>query len=85
MAQKNQYDLILMDIHMPRMNGIEATEKIRTFDHTTPIVALTAVEMEEIRKTVEEAGMNDIILKPYDVSQFHTTILRNLNTTRETI
>ena len=80
MAKNNEYDLILMDIHMPNMDGVEATEIIRKFDPVTPIVALTAVEIAEIRKRVMEAGMNDIILKPYDVSQFLTTILRNLNT-----
>lgn len=65
---------------MPNMNGVEATQIIRKFDTVTPIVALTAVEIAEIRKEVMEAGMNDIILKPYDVSQFLTTILRNVNT-----
>ncbi|MBX2829222.1 MAG: response regulator [Flavobacteriaceae bacterium] len=80
LAENNTYDLILMDIHMPNMNGVEATQIIRKFDTVTPIVALTAVEIAEIRKEVMEAGMNDIILKPYDVSQFLTTILRNVNT-----
>ncbi len=80
LAKKNEYDLILMDIHMPNMNGIEATKVIRQFDAMTPIIALTAVEIAEIRKEVMEVGMNDIILKPYDVSQFLTTILRNVNT-----
>ncbi|MDC8002427.1 response regulator [Aureisphaera galaxeae] len=80
LAEKNEYDLILMDIHMPNMNGIEATKIIRKLDTATPIVALTAVEIAEIRKEVMDAGMNDIILKPYDVSQFLTTILRNVNT-----
>lgn len=83
MTKNNSYDLILMDIHMPNKNGIEATEEIRTFNSTTPIVALTAVEVAEIRKKIMDAGMNDVILKPYDVSQFLNTILRNLNTTIE--
>lgn len=80
MAQKNNYGLILMDIHMPVMGGVEATKNIRTFDTQTPIIALTAVEIEEARNAIIEAGMNDVILKPYDVAQFLTVILRNLNT-----
>lgn len=79
LVQKNNYGLILMDIHMPKMGGVEATTTIRTFDKKTPIIALTAVEIEEARKAILEAGMNDIILKPYDVAQFLTVILRNLN------
>ena len=68
-----------MDIHMPEINGLDATKAIRKFNQTTPIVALTAVEANEIRNEIELAGMNDIILKPYDISQFLNTILRNLN------
>lgn len=79
LAKSNHYQLILMDIHMPDMDGIEATKEIRKFDTTTPIVALTAVEAGEIGETIRGVGMNDIILKPYDVSQFLNTILRNLN------
>ncbi len=68
-----------MDIHMPKIDGIQATLQIREFNTTTPIVALTAVELDEMRATIIESGMDDIILKPYDVSQFLTTILRNIN------
>ncbi|RMB59110.1 response regulator [Dokdonia sinensis] len=79
LVQEQNYDLILMDIHMPKIDGIQATKVIRKFDKTTPIVALTAVEMDEMRATIMNSGMNDIILKPYDISQFLTIILRNLN------
>lgn len=79
LANENTYDLILMDIHMPKVDGIQATKAIRKFDKDTPIVALTAVEMDEMRTTIMNSGMNDIILKPYDISQFLTIILRNLN------
>lgn len=78
MAQKNNYGLILMDIHMPNMGGIEATKTIRSFHKNLPIIALTAVEIEEMRSQIISSGMNDIILKPYDVSQFFATIYRNL-------
>lgn len=72
------YDLILMDIHMPNKDGLQATKEIREFDTTTPIIALTAVEIAEIRHKVQEAGMDDILVKPYDVSQFLNVILRNI-------
>jgi len=79
LVKENNYDLILMDIHMPKVDGVEATKAIRKFNQEIPIVALTAVELDEMRATIMNSGMNDIILKPYDISQFLTTILRNLN------
>lgn len=79
LVKTTKYDLILMDIHMPNIDGIEATKQIRKFNAYIPIIALTAVEMGEIIQEIQEAGMNDIILKPYDISQFITTILRNLD------
>ncbi|WP_299675562.1 response regulator [uncultured Dokdonia sp.] len=79
LVKENNYDLILMDIHMPKVDGVEATKAIRKFNAEVPIVALTAVELDEMRATIMDSGMNDIILKPYDISQFLTTILRNLN------
>ncbi|NND87924.1 MAG: response regulator [Flavobacteriaceae bacterium] len=78
LAKEHSYQLILMDIHMPDKDGIQTTREIREFDMTTPIVALTAVEADEIRTVIYQAGMDDLILKPYDVSQFLNTILRNL-------
>jgi len=78
LAKSNHYDLILMDINMPTKNGIEATKEIRKFNTTIPIIALTAVEVEEIRYRIFECGMNDIIVKPYDVAKFRQTIAKNL-------
>lgn len=77
-AGKGSFDLILMDINMPMMNGIEATREIRKFNTHVPILALTAVEVEELRSQIYEAGMDDIIVKPYDVTKFEQTILKNL-------
>ena len=79
LAMNNFYDLILMDIHMPEINGIEATRSIRKFNSQVPILALTAVELEEMRAKILESGMNDIILKPYDISEFMAIILSNLH------
>jgi len=72
------FDLVLMDVNMPGITGMEATQKIRNFNKVIPIVALTAVEVEEIREKIHSAGMNDIIVKPYDVQQFYRVIYRNI-------
>lgn len=72
-----QYDLILMDVNMPVMDGIEATKIIRQ-NYNIPIIALTAVEIEEMRKNILKCGMNDIIIKPYDVKAFKHVIIKNL-------
>lgn len=77
----HDYDLILMDINMPVKNGLDATREIREFNKTIPILALTAVEVEEMRFNIYDSGMNDIIVKPYDISKFTQTILKHLNTT----
>ncbi|WP_203255761.1 response regulator [Hyunsoonleella ulvae] len=78
MARKNNYDLILMDINMPVKNGIDAARDIRVFNNSTPIIALTAVEIEEQKYQIFESGMNDIIVKPYDIDVFKRTIIENL-------
>jgi signal transduction histidine kinase/ActR/RegA family two-component response regulator len=79
LVKENDYSLVLMDIHMPEVGGIEATTAIRTFNKRVPIGEWTAGEADEIRENIFECGMNDIILKPYDVSHFLNTILSNLN------
>ena len=78
MAKNNTYDLILMDINMPIKNGIEASEEIRMFDKNTPIVALTAVEIEEQKHRIFKSGMNDIVVKPYDIELFKQILVENL-------
>lgn len=78
-VKRNKYDLILMDLNMPLMSGIDASIKIREFDRDTPIVALTAVEIEDVKDDIERAEINDIINKPFDKSEFYKIILRNIN------
>ncbi|GER58869.1 histidine kinase [Patiriisocius marinus] len=78
LIKNNHFDLILMDLNMPIMNGFEATIETRKFNSTIPIIALTAVEVEEVRNEIYAAGMDDIIVKPYDDSQFTRIILENL-------
>jgi len=77
-ASNGNYNLILMDLNMPVMDGFEATKQIRKFNQNIPIVALTAVEVEDVRNKIFEHGMNDIVVKPYDVNQFIQIILKNL-------
>ncbi|WP_298512672.1 ATP-binding protein [uncultured Kordia sp.] len=83
-VKQSTFDLILMDINMPVKNGIEATKDIRQFNTTIPIIALTAVDIEEQKNQIFECGMNDIILKPYDIDLFKKTIASNLNSKLET-
>jgi signal transduction histidine kinase len=74
----NTYDLILMDIQMPEMDGYEATEKIREIEKRTgghiPILALTASAMEKDRDLCLQAGMDDYIAKPVDKQDLIATI-----------
>ncbi|UZO79711.1 ATP-binding protein [Aquimarina sp. ERC-38] len=79
LVRVNDYDLILMDINMPEMNGLDATKVIRTFNPYIPIIALTAVEEGEVRDQALSVGMNDVIIKPYDTQQFFQTILKNIS------
>lgn len=63
---KEYFDVILMDINMPLINGFETTRKIRLMGIKTPIVALTAFDKAEITEEALSAGINDIIIKPFD-------------------
>ncbi|MFT5892117.1 MAG: signal transduction histidine kinase/CheY-like chemotaxis protein [Dokdonia sp.] len=77
-ARNQDFDLILMDIHMPGISGIEATEQIRLFDKGIPILALTAVTIDENIDEFHEAGFNDIIPKPYKIEEFFQKIHNGL-------
>ena len=66
MAKNNKYDIILMDVRMPVMDGLEATRRIREFDKETPIICMSANVYKEDKLEAEEAGMNDFIEKPLE-------------------
>ncbi len=78
MVQKEDFDLILMDLNMPYLNGTEATKRIREFDQTTPIIALTASELSEVQEECLAIGMNDIINKPLNKNDLRNIIAKNL-------
>ena len=78
LAKQNRYVLILMDMQMPLMNGVEATQAIRaiSLNQTTPILAMTANAFDEDREACIAAGMNEHISKPVDPEKLYETLLR---------
>lgn len=72
------YDMILMDIQMPQMNGYKATQEIRHLPDKDkaciPIIAMTANAFEEDKRKAIEAGMNDHIAKPIQVDKLLSTL-----------
>ncbi len=77
-ARTNSYDLILMDVHLPGMSGTDATTVIRSFDSTTPIIALTAISLNENKETLLSFGMNEVITKPFEPDYFYEVIFSYL-------
>ena len=78
MVTKNNYHIVLMDIHMPGISGIEATQRIREFNKELPIIALTAVTIDENLDEFYRAGFNEIIPKPFKTEEFFEKIHRTL-------
>ncbi|MGO4905746.1 ATP-binding protein [Flavobacterium sp. W20_MBD1_R3] len=74
LVRKNTFDLVLMDVHLPGINGTVATELIRTFDKNTPIIALTAISLLENREMLLSYGMNEVITKPFVPEDFYRII-----------
>ncbi len=74
LIEENDFDVVLMDIHMPGISGIEATKRVRKFDLDIPIVALTAVTIDENLDEFYKAGFNDIIPKPFKTEEFFEKI-----------
>lgn len=79
--QADTYDLIIMDVKMPVMDGVEATRKIRDLDSSIkdiPIIALTAYAMQGEQSKIMQAGMNDYIVKPMDREELKQVLSKYL-------
>ncbi|EZH75558.1 hypothetical protein ATO12_01885 [Aquimarina atlantica] len=79
LVRENEYNVILMDINMPKLNGIGTTKRIREFDTKTPIIALTAVDVTQLNRQIVQAGLNDYILKPYNKNHLLEMIHRHID------
>jgi signal transduction histidine kinase/CheY-like chemotaxis protein len=78
LVETNDFDVVLMDIHMPGISGIEATQEIRKFKPDLPIIALTAVTIEENIDEFYRVGFSEIIPKPFKTEEFFEKIHRTL-------
>lgn len=79
-AEKQQlsYDAILMDIHMPVLDGRRAISQLRKMDINTPIIAVTAATMKGVKKELKDLGFNDVVAKPVDKQELHRTLTQHL-------
>ncbi|MFD2837112.1 response regulator [Azotobacter vinelandii] len=80
----NRFDVVLMDVHMPGTDGLQATQLIRQHERThglsrTPIIALTASVMADDRHAARQAGMDGFAVKPLDALRLFEEIARVLN------
>ena len=71
-----EYDLILMDMRMPGMSGVETAAALRREGVATPIVALTANAFEDDRRACLAAGMDDFLVKPMSPNSLRATLIR---------
>ena len=83
MVKNGNYDVVLMDIHMPGISGMEATTMIRAFDKELTIFALTAVTIEDKMQEFEDAGFTDIISKPFKQEDFEKKLFNALIVNRK--
>lgn len=78
LVEKLKFDLILMDIHMPVLNGFDASKKIRELGITTPIIALTASDKNEIINEMAINGINDVLVKPFEIKDLQLMIEKHV-------
>jgi len=70
LIKKEKFDCVLMDLHMPQLDGYETTKRIREFNTEIPIVALTAASMDDVEEKVKQQDMDGYVLKPFNSSDF---------------
>ncbi len=74
--KNNSFDIVFMDLQMPLMDGFEATSKIREFDMTTPIIALSAAVMEKDKELTKKVGMDEHLSKPIDKNKLQEILAK---------
>ncbi|WP_298538511.1 ATP-binding protein [uncultured Aquimarina sp.] len=81
MVKENRYDLILMDLNMPNMGGMESTKIIREFNPDVPIIALTASDTQDTVQAIlnPDSGFNDFLRKPYKNEEFFQKVEAHIN------
>ena len=77
MIENEVFDLVLMDLNMPVMDGFEATAHVRKFNKTIPIIALTATDLSQIEGNIYDKGFTDLIIKPYKDDDFIEVVKKN--------
>jgi signal transduction histidine kinase/CheY-like chemotaxis protein len=77
-AKEHIFDIILMDLHMPKMNGYATTKEIKRFNTTTPVIALTAETLDNNKNKIIESGIDSIITKPFVTENFFNVIKKFL-------
>lgn len=75
-AKSNDFDIILMDLNMPNINGIQATKMIKMLAIETPIICLTADISDKISQNILDAGMKEIVSKPCQIDELVKVILK---------
>jgi signal transduction histidine kinase/CheY-like chemotaxis protein len=80
LAEAGPYDLVLLDMHMPELDGLAVARRLRTtLDRSLPLIAMTADAFDDDRQTCLAAGMDDHLPKPVDADLFYRTLLRWLD------
>lgn len=84
-AKEISYDLILMDLHMPVMDGMEATKQIREYNTQIPIIAITADTMDDVKIKCKQVGINEVITKPIDPDMLYEVLVNWISPNERTI
>ncbi|MDR6301059.1 response regulator [Mesonia maritima] len=78
MLKTESFDLVFMDLNMPKINGLEATSMIREFNKEIKIIILSATEVQELRDRIKGYEINDLLSKPYRNRDLYSLLLKYL-------